>query len=335
MSNKIVSAAIHHLNKDSTGVYHVSIGNGDLTVSSTANRLIDDLHRLYSRRPSKAYGRFSDDKANFPTSVRISEYLNKQETFQDTTIALMYTLAKEAGSRTASEGGHVFFAHFIRDDKQFILVAIVNDKISAALTSNADLEDVKHLDIDGFRFAGRIDLTGWINKEDRYVSFIKGKGNVSDYFKSFLGCDSTIERRIETTSLVQALKHFSDLAHTQPEDRASFMAKALEICSRDAKADKMVNFESLANELLPEEPEKLLEVLTDPDRRLSDGFVADRRALKGLVEFKAKTRNWSVEFERKSLHDGTVHFDADKNALTLYDVPEHLRQELTEEIGGD
>lgn len=330
----IVSVAIHHLEKDAAGDYHVHPGNGALAVGNTATRLIDDLHRLYARRPSKAYGRFSTDTANFPTSLRLGEYLGGAKSFEETTLSLMATLAKEAGTKAASEGGHVFFAHFIRDEVQYVLVAVVNDKISAALTANADLEDVKHLDVDGYRFAGRVNLTGWAANEERYLSFLKGKGTVSEYFKTFLGCDTTVLARVETTSMVQALKHFADSRLMLPAERAEFMARALDICTRDAKADKPINFSTLANELHPEDPDALIQVLADPDRRLNDGFVADRRALKGLVEFKAKTPNWTVEFERKALHQGKVRYDAAENSITLLDVPDQLRQDLTEEMEG-
>lgn len=334
MTDGIISVAIHHLEKASAGAYRVNLGNGDLAIGNTARRLIEDLHRLYARRPSKAYGRFSVDTANFPTSLRLKEYLDGDATFEEMTTALMATLAKEAGSRAASEGGHVFFAHFMRDEGQFVLVAIVNDKISAALTANADLEDVKHLDVDGYRFAGRVSLHGWAANEERYVSFLKGKGTVSEYFKAFLGCDTTVLARVETTNLVQALKHFADRQLMQPAERTTFMARAMEICTRDAKADKAINFETLANELLPENPEALIEVLADPDRGLTDGFVADRRALRGLVEFRVKTANWNLEFERRSLHEGKVRFDRAENSITLFDVPVSVRQELIEEIEG-
>lgn len=334
LADNIVSVAIHHLEKTDAGAYQVHPGNGALAVGNTARRLIDDLHRLYARRPSKAYGRFSMDTANFPTSLRLGEYVDGGSTFEETTLALMDTLAKEAGGRPASEGGHVFFAHFNRDEIQYVLVAIVNDKISAALTENANLEDVKHLDVDGYRFAGRVNLTGWAANEERYLSFLKGKGAVSEYFKQFLGCETTVLARVETTHMVQALKQFADTQPMEPAERADFMARAMNICTRDAKADKPINFTTLANELHPDDPEALIELLADPDRGLNDGFVADRRALRGLVEFKVKTPNWAVEFERKALHEGKVRFDPVENSITLLEVPDHIRQELTEEIEG-
>jgi nucleoid-associated protein len=332
LAGNIFKVAIHHLERNPENIYEVHQGNGQLAVSATAKRLIDELHKLYARRPSKAYGKFSENTVDYPTSVRLTEYLTKAMSFEDTTIALMNTLAKEAQARAASEGGHVFFAHFERDNRQYILVAIVNDKISAALTDQADLQDVKHLDVDGYRFAGRVSLEGWANSEERYVSFLKGKGNVSEYFMAFLGCDTVAASRVDTSNMVRAIKHFADSRPFEPAERAEFMARANDICARDSKADKPVNFAALANELYPDDPEALIEILADPDRGLIDGFVADRRALRGLVSFKRKTSNWSVEFEREALNSYKVQYDPEANSIILFDVPDDLRNELLAEI---
>jgi nucleoid-associated protein len=309
LPDQINAVAIHHLQRNDNGVYEVFHGNGSVEISQTAIRLIDELNKLYARRVSKAYGKFSDDTVNYPTSVNINAYVQHTVSFDEMTLALMATLAKEAGTRAASTGGHVFFAHFQRNGTQYILVAIVNDKVSAALAADESLKDVSHLDVNGFRFAGRINLTGWAASEERYVSFIKGRGDISEYFKAFLGCDTTILNKVETASLVTALKEFADGQMFDSVKREEFMTRALDICDRDARADKPVDFSTLANELQPDDPDALVEMLADPDRALNDGFVANRRALKGLVGFKKKTSNWSVEFERKALQSGKVRFD--------------------------
>ncbi len=83
-------------------------------------------------------------------------------------------------------------------------------------------------------------------------------------------------------SIEAAGKEVFDLGElsVEPADRAEFMTRANDICARDSKADKPINFATLANELYPEDPEALIEALADPDRGLIDGFVADRRALR-------------------------------------------------------
>lgn len=332
MADRIIEVAIHNLLRSDDGVYSVIPGNSAIAVTQTATRLIDELHKLYARRPSKAYGKFSDHAINYPTSINLQKYLEGNANFETLTLALMATLAKQAQAKAASTGGHVFFAHFEREDAHYVLVTIVTDKLSIALTADQDLEDVIHLDIEGFRFAGRVNVTAWAAGEQRYVGFLKGKGAVSDYFKEFLGCDTTIQSRVETTSLVNALKIFADRQNFDAAQREAFMDRALNICDRDARGDKVVDFATLANELNPEDPQALVDVLADPALSLNDGFVADRRALKGLVSFKKKTANWSVEFERKALHAGKVKYNPEEKSITLLDVPEDMQRELNEEM---
>src|SRR3546814_15742041 len=92
---------------------------------------------------------------------------------------MMETLRSQAQARSASTGGHVLFAHFHREGHDYLLVAIITDKLSAALTSQRDVRDVRHLDLDGFRFAGRIHRTAWALWYERYIGFLDRQSAVS------------------------------------------------------------------------------------------------------------------------------------------------------------
>ncbi len=234
---------------------------------------------------------------------------------------MMETLKAQAGYKGAATGGHVFFAHFEREGRQYLLIAIVNEKLGASMTSDLDVQDVRHLDMDGFRFAGRINMTGWANGEERYIGFLKGKREVSEYFKEFLGCDTTVQNRRDTAELVQALMAFAIDEGMDTPSKDDFLARAKTICERSAKAQEELSFEALANELSPQDPERLMTVLADPDLRLNDGFVPDRRALGPLIKFKGKTPTWSIEFNRDAITRGNVRFNAEDNTLTLTGLP--------------
>lgn len=331
MSNQIINVAIHDLERGEDG-FRVKTGNDHLKVTPTTQRVVDELYELYSRRASKSYGKFSvaDDAA--PTEKHLREYLADKSDFADLTDKMMATLKHQAGLKNAAQGGHVFFAHFERDSRQFLLVAILNDKLSAALTSSYDVADVQHLDMDGFRFAGRINLTGWAANEERYIGFLKGKGAVSEYFMAFLGCDNSVQVRQDTTDLVHALKGYADAQGLIGEERDEFLGKAKTICDKASRNREEIEFEALANELAPKDPKALLSILTDPDRKLNDRFVPDRRALSSLVKFKGKTAQWTVEFERDALSGGKVRYDVSENSLTLLDLPDDLAAQLRNEL---
>ncbi|KAB1086882.1 hypothetical protein F4V91_10845 [Neorhizobium galegae] len=111
MANIISNVAIHDLQRVDD-VYRLIPGNSAIVVTNTVQRLVDELHKLYARRPSKAYGKFAQDVINYPTSIVLKRYLEAQLDFGDLTLTLMNTLQKNAQAKAASTGGHVFFAFF-------------------------------------------------------------------------------------------------------------------------------------------------------------------------------------------------------------------------------
>ncbi len=299
--------------------------------------MIDELHGLYARRPSKIHGRFSTDAENYPTERHLLEYVDGEtHDFARMTRLMLDSLQVQARRRPNAGTGHVFFAHVDGGESgESLLVAILNDKLGAALSEDLDVRDVRHLDMEGFRFAGRISLRGWQAREPRYIGFLKGKGDVADYFREFLGCDATIQSRVETTDLVGALKSFAEATCLTPETRDAFLARASSICTRYSKTRTEISFQALANELVPENPQPLIDVLADPDRGLSDGFVPDGRALKSLVKYSAQTRLWKIEFDREALSQGSIVYNHEQGSLTLTDLPAELVAKLAGDIVAD
>lgn len=331
--NNIISVAVHDLKKDADK-FNISLGQSKLPVSDAVQRLVDQLHTLYGRRTSKSHGKFSDDEDNFPTQRHLRDYFGSQDRdFAALTEALIKTLAVNAQTKAAATGGHVFFAHFQRDERQYLLVAIVNDTLSAQLTQQNDVREVTHLDIEGFRFAGRINITAWAANEERYIGFLKGKGNVAEYFQAFLGCDDAVQDKLDTKKLVDALKSFAENQGLKADQKTAFLAKAKEICDRAASRRIELTFDSLTNELSPEDPDSLREHLADPDLMLNDNFIPNKAVLNTLVRFRGRTEHWSLEFDRTAIEAGDVTYDHDNDTLTLRNLPEDLRAKLNGEYG--
>jgi nucleoid-associated protein len=327
---EIIALAIHDLNRSDAG-YSVALSKKLLDVTDTTLRVISTVYELYNSRTSKSHGRFTTAEGS-PTEGQIRAYVEaKEKDFLGLTGKMMDNLAREAGKKSASVGGHVFFAHFRRDGSDFMLVTVVTDKLSAALTKNHGMEDVEHLDLDGFRFAGRINLTAWADKQDRYLSFLKGKGSISDYFRDFLGCDSAVLERKDTQSLVDALKEFTLTEKMVDTEATAFLSDALDYLGKANKAKEPVDFEAMANRLMPKEPGRLSKFLANTDRQLNEGYVPNASALKALVKVTAKTKMWSVEFTREAIDQSKVVFDKDKKSLTLMDVPDELINQMRAE----
>ena len=187
MAENVIHVAVHDLRREGSGDFEAVLGNAQLKVSATVARVVSELHSLYSSRPSKAHGRFAANADDYPAQTFLAEF--KKGNFKDfvtLTKKLMSTLTVQARRKPGASGGHVLFAHFEKDGHAYLLVAIINDKLGAALTKTFDIAAVEHLDVDGFRFAGRINITAWQDFADRYIGFLKGKGDVAEYLRSSL-----------------------------------------------------------------------------------------------------------------------------------------------------
>jgi nucleoid-associated protein len=331
MTNQIISAAVHDLVRGSGGLFEVTLGQVIAPVNDLTQRVVDELYNLYSSRTSKAHGEFSS-AAPPPAQIHIAAYLAAAKPdFGELTAKMMDILKQRAQTRAAAGGGHVFFAHFRRDANDYLLVTIVSDRIGAALTGALVLTEVKHLDLEHFRFAGRIDLSTWQAGGGRYLGFLKGKGDVSDYFREFLGCDAVVMERQDTVRVVEALTEYATETFDDAAERAGFLSRAKVICDRAIKNGKPVEFQALANELTPEDPAPLLEVLTAPERTLTDGFSPHRGALGPLVQFRIKMDSWNMTFGREALLSGDIVYDADNNNLIIRNIPQDIGERLRAE----
>jgi nucleoid-associated protein len=105
-------------------------------------------------------------------------------------------------------------------------------------------------------------------------------------------CSAARKRFFEkagTQGLVDIFRDFADARNLIGEQREDFMRRARSICERSARARAELDFTALANELVPDAPDDLLERLNDPARNLTDGFVPNAAVLTTLVRFKART----------------------------------------------
>ncbi|MBZ6068509.1 nucleoid-associated protein [Aeromonas schubertii] len=328
---EIKFVTLHDLIKGSDS-FRVQERGEPLKVTTTIKRLVGQILDEYKKRSGKSHGHFEDNQDEFPVQKYLKEYfIDRTLDFQGATKLMMYNLCHHVKG-TASTGGHVFFSHITRNNKDYFIVSIITDELGAAITKNMDVTDNIHLDIKGFRVAGRIDLSSWIDGGTQYLSFIKGRGQrvVSDYFQNFLGCNSRVAAAAATNILIDAIESFSSDICLTAEEKNVFMNKAKDIGYRMSKSDTSFDARVFANELYPQDPEYLLSVLCDPDLKLSEGFVPDARSLKRLVTFYGKTTSWKLEFNRSALTYGLIRFNDDES-LTITNLPSELREQLRTE----
>lgn len=336
VANQITECIVHKLLKEQ----HVRGATTDiretlLPVNNSVQRLVDHLYGLYAGNTAKGFGCFETNEDEYPAQRYIREHIVADNyDFIDLSKKLMERLQIKSGAELLATGGYVLIAKISAGDNNYLLVAIVTETIGTAITEGLDVIDSVHLDLSHLRVAGRIDLNAWQAGAERYISFLKGRGDIADYFKEFIGCNDVLKPLAETQKLVSAIETFAKEQITDIEARGDFLERTHQYILSLGK-NEPISLEALSNHAWPDNPENLRETLTREDFNLSDGFVPDRRAAKGLVNFEGKSQYWKLTFPRAAIRNGHVVYDEVNDRIILTSIPEDLRQELITETVED
>ncbi len=320
---------VHQLIKEANGPASVALRDAVLPVTPAGQRLVDHLCQQYVARLGKGFGKFEEDETQFavPGLVR-AHVIDQSIDFITLTRGMMAQLQLRAEQEALATGGFVLFARGRDEEADFLLVALVSEVMGTAITDGMHITDSLHLDMNTLRVAGRVDLSAWQKGQDRYLSFLKGRGDVAAYFKLFLGCNDVVTALKETQKLVQGLENFvatTQLGHAARDELFERAHGYLDELGNDARS---VSIADVAERIWPDEPEKMRETLADASLQLNDGFVPDRRAIKPLKRFKTTAPGWKLEFDRGAIRSGDVIYNKSNDTIVLYNVPEQLRKDL-------
>lgn len=336
--NIITDVVVHKLIKESQQrTATVELRPQPLQVNEAVQRLVDGLYKQYALNVGKAFGKFEQDANEYPVQRYLQEHLNAPiPDFLALSNQLMAHLQTRAAAESFATGGYVLIAKITAaNGNHYLLCAIVTEVVGMAITQGLNVVESVHLDMGHLRVAGRIDLTTWLAGGDRYISFLRGRADVSGYFKLFLGCNDLHVPLAESKKLVQALDDFADQNQLAPDAREGLFSLAHSYLSGLSKRGETVELEAFSNHVWPQAPQSLRDVLSEADRDISSGFVPDQRALKRLVKFEGKSQYWKLSFDRKGLLNRDIVFDADNGTLTLKNLPDRLRDELRSEVTDD
>ncbi len=330
------AAVLHKLDKEPhQGDARVTPRQGALALTPKVIELVEKIDALYGHKANKGYGRFEADVINYPSSQLLTTLYDGGATFIETSQQLLQVLAQRANAQPLARGGYVLMAQLSGDnDARWFLVAIINN-VSGPAVDEATLEVVEsmHVDLENLRVAGRVNVAAWRNADDtgRYVGFLKHRGDVAEYFKSFLGCNDVTSPSSETRTLLTALKAFAATEQMLPERQEEFIRSAYNFCDERASNNEPLSLDALANALWPNDPDRLRAAFAAEAQPVSDHFVPHKGALRTFVRIRAKTPNWTLDLQRQALFTGDAQYLPESQTLVLRNLPADLIAALEDE----
>ncbi|AOY00666.1 nucleoid-associated protein [Jeongeupia sp. USM3] len=320
---------VHHLVKAPHGDATMVLRDAEIAPSPAAQQLVDQLVDRYSERSGKGYGRFEDDEDGFPVQRLLRQHVvDGAVDFVTLSKLLMQQLLARIEAEPLAAGGYVVIARLEHAGSDYLFIALASEAIGTAIGDGLSIVDSPYLDLTALRVAGRIDLSAWLRGVERCISFLKGRGDVANYFKLFLGCNDVVIALKETQKLVQGLTQFAEREQLPAPQRDALFERAHGMLDEAGDAGAPLSLDQLVEQAWPDAPGLLREALNDDESRIASDFVPDRRAIRPLTHFKAKADHWKIEFDRNSLRSGQVIYDRDNGTLILTEIPEGLRRAL-------
>lgn len=308
--SQIKQIIYHILNKEQQSEGTLIINPQSLAPNESHQKLLGELEKAYVNRGGKGFGVFDEDEDSFPMPRLLRDYL-LDEDFHNLSVRMMNILLSRINTQRLSTGGKVFITHYTHQSRDYILIAILSDK-GAFTADNWDIIQNEILDIEHLKFAGRIDLTAWQMNEKRYISFLKGNGDIAGYFKEFLACNDALFAQVETKKLVELLNEFSNEQNLDLETKSNFLARAQEYLREISDNSEPFSLETFGNRVYSENPQILISKIGNAENGVSDGFIPDKRCLKGLSTYTGKTKNWRLFFHRDAIINGDISIEGNK-----------------------
>lgn len=313
----IDNLTFHIINKQQqqTGTSQLN-PNQNMIPTKTHSDFLNELNLAYKSRSGKGFGIFDKDRDrdSFSMPKLLEDYI-KGKQFYELTERMMDILLSRMNTQRLSTGGTVFIVHYHEENQEYILIALLSGKTSYA-TINWQIEASERLDIEHLKFAGRINLTAWQNNESRYISFLKGQGEIAGYFKKFLACDDALFAKAETKKLIDLLEEFCTEQKLDIEKKTEFLEQARDYLKHINQTEEPFELESFANKIWHQSPQTLKEKLANPDNGIADGFIPDKQTLGRLSTYTGKTSNWRLTFDNAAIANGDILLENGKIVIT-------------------
>lgn len=271
------------------------------------------------RRPT--YGAFEENKDEYPFQKYVDEYLSSND-FLQFSLKAMGGL-KKAINKPTTKGGYVIFIHYEYAGTDYIITTMLDNRPGFAVNENKlNIEKLKTLNLDELVRANRINVKKWKDGEDSYLTFIKGKRDVSKFFQEFIGNTDLTSARVNAKKFETALKDYMREKEYDYDKRTEVNSKLREYTYNCIDKEEDIELASLSAIINPEQPDDFSLFTEKNDMEVSGSFRATK---KSDFQFYSKSiingKGFNLKFEKNLIQEGVI--ERRGNDIIIHNVDEY------------
>jgi nucleoid-associated protein len=180
-----------------------------------------------------------------------------------------------------------------------------------------DIAEKATLDIEKVDVANILNLNKWKLNDTTYLTFTKGRKQISEYFINFIGCTLLTDSRHYSKNLKAAFNDFLVSEKYTEEQKITYKMNAYSYLKEKAKSKTDINITEFANSLFPENPETLYNHLTKEEYQINPTFKCDMGTFKDYQYIFYNGKDLNFRFHRSLINDQRITYDKKNKTLTI------------------
>lgn len=330
----LTNIVIHRINKvagnkDST----LKLAPHELKIGRQEVHFIADIRESFNKKSIPTHGIFEDafDFNIFQKSIR--DYKDGIVDFMNFTVEAMKFYKRTIDASAPATGGFIIFADFkITDNnnERYILILSINNKQGYNLSEDAlSIQEIKNLELNKMDLATFVNISRWnlaINNSSdvkTYLSFIRGKKTVSDYFQNFIGCADKTTASDSSTKLLIAIDSYCIENGYDETTKREIKKKTFEYCQDCNKHKREILLSHIASLINDKNPKEFLSFAGSETYSVSEVIKYDGKVLRSLKFIEFQSDDFSIKIN-KQLIPKIVKINKEKKTLTLSNLPDEL-----------
>lgn len=310
---------IHELLKDVNGPVRERYRDSLIPPTDEETSFVSEVTRLFQRHHSgRIYGAFEPDTVAYPLSRLLSECQTNGDFFGFSKQAAGLLVSKMR-SIPAATGGYFFAARFDDAGEDLLLIFMLSQRQSHAVDeATLSLRRSRSLQMEHLDLAARISITQWQAGRVEPVSLIRGRKEVSDYFKNFIGLHEPRTNTEATQKLKQFTEAWMEEQNFSQAQRETVRERIVEYAKN--RGGEPVELRVLAA-IVDEDHHE--EFFNDANQAgLGAEFHVDRRSLKAWerIVYSEPGGDLRLNFAKRLLLTNRVNYNRERKTLLIRNI---------------
>jgi len=293
-------------------------------LSDEIKGFVDQVAKLFQKHQSgRIFGAFEENTDSYPFSGMLTDWLADGD-FLNFSLRAAQALAEKMEKISFATGGYFFALQMGEGNESTVYIFMLSQNISHAVdVETLTLQQSLSLKTEQLDLAARIRIGDWQDNHAAPVSVVRGKKEVSEYFKEFIG----LHQPHSNTEATKKIKDFADqwleAKGKTPDEKHQARTRFLDYAKE--LGDNPADLHAIAALVDPLNREEFINSANDAG--IDAEFYIDRRSLKAWERVQFKDKEVTVNFS-KNVIGGRIIYSEEKRTLLIKNVnfsPEDLR----------